>query len=238
MRVADIDREAPIDELEARAVALLAELDAVQVALSVARTRALTRRCTGVVEGEPGQSYAPCPNRILPVSEMSRRSAGLIAARPGVLLQPLPLHDALRRKWALGNGLPQARRCADSAFVSSGGARNSVPGRLRLFGLLLDGSPWEHDIPFSALAVDGGVIIGREQGMCDLIIDDDSVSRMHARLEISCGGLVVTDMQSTNGVFIDEVQVDVYNPQTPLPDGCVLTLGEVPLWVEYILPGA
>lgn len=236
------DSETTIEDLEMRCAALRAELTAVQAALSVARTHALTRRCKGMSDagaGERGQTEAPCPNRILPVSEMGRQRAGVVGARPGVLLQPLPLHDVLRRKWALGCGLPSVGRCADPAFVSSTAAvRRGLPGSLRIFGLLIDGSPWEHDIPFSALAADGGVVIGREQGMCDLVLADESVSRMHARLEIGVGGLVVTDLQSMNGVFINDEQIDIYSPQTSLPDGSVLTLGEVPLWVEYILPVA
>lgn len=234
------DPETTIEDLEVRCAALRAELTAVQAALSVARTHALTRRCKGMSDagaGERGQTEAPCPNRILPVSEMGRQRAGVVGARPGVLLQPLPLHDVLRRKWALGCGLPAACRCADPAYVpSSAAARRALSGSLRLFGLLIDGSPWEHDISFSALAADGGVVIGREQGMCDLVLADESVSRMHARLEIGVGGLVVTDLQSMNGVFINDVQIDVYSPQTSLPDSSVLTLGEVPLWVEYMLP--
>ncbi len=236
------DSETTIEDLEMRCAALRAELTAVQAALSVARTHALTRRCKGMSDagaGERGQTEAPCPNRILPVSEMGRQRAGVVGARPGVLLQPLPLHDVLRRKWALGCGLPSVGRCADPAFVpSTAAARRGLPGSLRIFGLLIDGSPWEHDIPFSALAADGGVVIGREQGMCDLVLTDESVSRMHARLEIGVGGLVVTDLQSMNGVFINDEQIDIYSPQTSLPDGSVLTLGEVPLWVEYILPVA
>lgn len=236
------DSETTIEDLEMRCAALRAELTAVQAALSVARTHALTRRCKGMSDagaGERGQTEAPCPNRILPVSEMGRQRAGVVGARPGVLLQPLPLHDVLRRKWALGCGLPSVGRCADPAFVpSTAAARRGLPGSLRIFGLLIDGSPWEHDIPFIALAADGGVVIGREQGMCDLVLADESVSRMHARLEIGVGGLVVTDLQSMNGVFINDEQIDIYSPQTSLPDGSVLTLGEVPLWVEYILPVA
>ncbi len=233
------DTEKSITELEVQATALGAELAAVQASLSVARTHALVQRCMGVAEGDNGDGAAAlCPNRVLPVSELSRQNARMVGVRPGVLLQPLPLHDALRRKWGLGDGLPSAARCADSAFSRAAKNRSVVPGHLRLYGLLLDGSPWKHDIPFCSLAAEGGVILGREEGVCDLALADESVSRMHARLEISYGGLVVTDLQSTNGVFVNDVQVDSYCPQTPLPDGCVLTLGEVPLYVEYVLPVA
>ncbi len=225
--------------MEARARALAAELAAVQAELAVARSLALADRRTGPAEisseGDSTANSVHAPHRTLPVSELSAQGARMLGVTPGVLLQSLPLHDALRRKWGLGKGLPSARGCADAGF-HSGKARHSAPGRLRIFGLLVDGRPWEHFIPFSSLAADGGVIIGRESELCDLTLADDSVSRVHARLEINYSGLVVSDMQSTNGVFVDDVQVDAYSPQTPLGDGSVLTLGEVPLCVEYLLP--
>lgn len=227
-------------ELESRARALAAELAAVQAELAVARSLALADRRTGPAEVCADVDDCECPlsapHRGGAVSEVSRQDSRMLGVTPGVLLQSLPLHDALRRKWGLGGGLPSAGGCADVHFHIPGRTRHSAPGRLRIFGLLSDGQPWEHFVSFSSLAADGGVIIGREQELCDLALADDSVSRIHARLEINYSGLVVTDLQSTNGVFVDDVQVDAYSPQTPLGDGSVLTLGEVPLCVEYLLP--
>lgn len=113
--------------------------------------------------------------------------------------------------------------------------RRAPTGSLYVYGLLADGEPWEQLISFSALAADGGVIIGRDADMCHVVLDDESVSRMHARLEINQHGLVVSDINSMNGVYVDDVQVDGYTPQTRLTDGAILTLGSVPLRVEIIV---
>ncbi len=49
-------------------------------------------------------------------------------------------------------------------------------------------------------------IIGREEG--DIVTQDPETSRRHARLEIHWDGSVwITDLQSTNGTFIEGVQV-------------------------------
>jgi pSer/pThr/pTyr-binding forkhead associated (FHA) protein len=39
---------------------------------------------------------------------------------------------------------------------------------------------------------------------CDLSIDDESVSRRHAILEVTPDGLCVEDLGSANGTFVDE----------------------------------
>jgi S-DNA-T family DNA segregation ATPase FtsK/SpoIIIE len=45
----------------------------------------------------------------------------------------------------------------------------------------------------------GGLTVGRSGG-CDLVLDDPDLSRRHARLSLSAGGLDVADLGSTNGV--------------------------------------
>jgi pSer/pThr/pTyr-binding forkhead associated (FHA) protein len=44
--------------------------------------------------------------------------------------------------------------------------------------------------------------IGRDRG-CDLAVDDLSVSRVHARLERTRDGWVLTDLGSTNGTRVN-----------------------------------
>ncbi|MDO5473375.1 MAG: FHA domain-containing protein [Akkermansia sp.] len=221
--------------MESRVQALEAELAAARAALTVTRTRVMADRREGVAGNEVlavVKTAAPSPHRVLPLSSVvtcGEEQDDL----PGILIQPLPLHDALRRKWALGAGLPSvgfaAAHRVESGRMLSGG------GRLRLFGLLRDGSPWEKFIPLAELVRDGGYTIGREGEMADVVLEDSSVSRMHARLEISAQGLVVSDLNSTNGVYVNDNAVDYYSPQVPLTDGATLTLGEVPLRVELIV---
>jgi diguanylate cyclase (GGDEF)-like protein len=63
--------------------------------------------------------------------------------------------------------------------------------------------------------------IGRSS-KCDLTIDQDSVSRHHARIaRLRDGGYTVADLGSTNGTYVNDVHVSEQN----LVDGDQLTIG-------------
>jgi pSer/pThr/pTyr-binding forkhead associated (FHA) protein len=51
--------------------------------------------------------------------------------------------------------------------------------------------------------VDGELILGREQGSADLVIDDPGVSRRHARVLADDDGVIVEDLGSSNGTFVN-----------------------------------
>ena len=50
--------------------------------------------------------------------------------------------------------------------------------------------------------VDGELILGREHGSADLVIDDPGVSRRHARVLTDGAGVVVEDLGSSNGTYV------------------------------------
>ena len=52
------------------------------------------------------------------------------------------------------------------------------------------------------MALDGTVEIGRDPA-CTLALDDDLVSRHHARLTARNGAVVAEDLDSTNGTFLN-----------------------------------
>ncbi|MDB6154511.1 MAG: pknB 22 [Chthoniobacteraceae bacterium] len=54
----------------------------------------------------------------------------------------------------------------------------------------------------------GEYIIGRDSS-CHIVVDADQVSRHHARLTLSGFELILEDLESSNGVFIDGVQVQI-----------------------------
>ncbi|HJZ57486.1 MAG TPA: GGDEF domain-containing protein [Gemmataceae bacterium] len=54
---------------------------------------------------------------------------------------------------------------------------------------------------------DKPVMLGRSED-CDIRIQDNSVSRKHARIEPSPDGYFVNDQQSTNGTFVNDKQLD------------------------------
>jgi diguanylate cyclase (GGDEF)-like protein len=52
-----------------------------------------------------------------------------------------------------------------------------------------------------------GVTIGREP-VCDIVLRDDSVSRRHAMIECCPEGFLISDLGSTNGVYINDLRAD------------------------------
>lgn len=55
----------------------------------------------------------------------------------------------------------------------------------------------------------GTTLIGRTPA-CDLALDDDGVSRQHAKLSVTEDGIVnLLDLQSTNGTYLNNSRVDV-----------------------------
>ncbi len=62
----------------------------------------------------------------------------------------------------------------------------------------------------------------------DLVIDDDSVSASHARLEWDMGAWRITDLGSVNGTAVEGIKL-APNIPTPLPYGATVRVGGVKL---------
>lgn len=175
-----------------------------------------------------------------PSARLSAFSSGLPDAPevksplPSVILAELPLHHSLRRKWNLVADFPALS--ADTQDVYDMGVRDDLAqeGQMRLFGLLPDGEPWECSIVYSNLMNDGGVTIGRDADYADVVLSDESVSRCHARLELTNRGLVVTDENTTNGTGINDMRLTHYDRQAMLNDGDLLNIADISLFVELI----
>jgi diguanylate cyclase (GGDEF)-like protein len=67
---------------------------------------------------------------------------------------------------------------------------------------------------------DAPLVLGRSDD-CDILIVDKSVSRTHARIERDPDGFFVTDLQSTNGTFVNDVLIATAR----LKDGDYLRIG-------------
>jgi diguanylate cyclase (GGDEF)-like protein len=67
---------------------------------------------------------------------------------------------------------------------------------------------------------DSPLILGRDDN-CDICINDESVSRRHARIEPISDGFGVFDLQSTNGTFVNNNRVSLHM----LKDGDYLRIG-------------
>jgi len=74
------------------------------------------------------------------------------------------------------------------------------------------------------------VVIGSSDG-CDLCLQDESVSRRHARIDTRAKALRIVDLGSTNGTFVDHLQVR----EAMLPERARIRLGACVLDFE-ILP--
>ena len=78
-----------------------------------------------------------------------------------------------------------------------------------------------------------GVTLGRHPKLCDLVIDDPTVSRRHFRVGRSGDGLFVEDLNSLNGTFLDNAKLRPFEA-VALQEGHRLTAGSVVLTVRQI----
>lgn len=148
-------------------------------------------------------------------------------------LAPLNAAGHLSRKWKLGSGLSSTEELIPTTEEAEPSPVAEHERCLRLYGLLSNGNPWQINIPFSRMANYGGCVIGRCEESADIVLAEPGISRCHARLELTDDGLVVTDENSTNGVWVNDTQLNAYNRQMPLDDGAMLTLGNIILRAEY-----
>jgi hypothetical protein len=72
-------------------------------------------------------------------------------------------------------------------------------------------------------------IIGRSKN-CDIIIDDEYVSTKHATLRLIEGDFVITDLDSSNGTFVNDKEV----AQASLHDGEVIKMGKTSLKMKIL----
>lgn len=63
-------------------------------------------------------------------------------------------------------------------------------------------------------------ILGRGSD-CDIIVDDTGISRHHLELRVTPGGVIATDMGSTNGSFVEGHRISA----ATLVDGNTITIG-------------
>jgi hypothetical protein len=84
----------------------------------------------------------------------------------------------------------------------------------------------DEELPDTLIVVeDSGVKVGRS-APADIVLSHRSISREHCIVGLANDELLVTDLNSTNGTYIDDVRI---SRATILPVGSVLRLGEVSL---------
>ena len=78
----------------------------------------------------------------------------------------------------------------------------------------------------SKVPVPAPVVTVGQSASNEVVLADDSVSRRHARLEYEGGSWHVTDLDSTNGTYLNGTRVPP-NVATPLPYGANIRFGAV-----------
>jgi hypothetical protein len=73
-----------------------------------------------------------------------------------------------------------------------------------------------------------GLGVGRHPQLCELVIDDPSVSRRHCRLSLSGDGLLIEDLNALNSTVLDDRVLAPFAPE-PAGEGATLVLGQVTL---------
>lgn len=106
-------------------------------------------------------------------------------------------------------------------------AQGGFPGHPRLIvsggGVSPDGSPYAHDQRSYDLTTPV-TLLGRGTD-CDLRLVDPGVSRHHAELRVEDGDVVVVDLGSTNGTFVNGQPIR----RASLSDGARVTIGRTTL---------
>ena len=69
------------------------------------------------------------------------------------------------------------------------------------------------------LPLERPVVVGRDAA-ADVVLNDERVSRQHARITPQAGGAVVEDLDSRNGTFVN--REEIHSPVTALPGDDVL----------------
>jgi hypothetical protein len=82
----------------------------------------------------------------------------------------------------------------------------------------------------SALFERGAIFVGRDNALCKIVLDDLSVSRKHALLELSRDTLKISDLNSTNGTWLDREKIR--GGPISIRYGQVITFGKVRLKLE------
>ncbi len=75
---------------------------------------------------------------------------------------------------------------------------------------------------------EGEVVIGRSS-YCSLVLDHETLSRVHASLRVVADGIELSDLGSSNGTFVGGVAI---TGPTRVRPGDDIRLGNVKVWIE------
>ncbi|QQS41755.1 MAG: FHA domain-containing protein [Acidobacteriota bacterium] len=112
---------------------------------------------------------------------------------------------------------------AEEPHLEDRDAQEEAPGPEICFDLVVQGKPVRRCVAFGDAK---RFSVGRS-GTNDIVIDDPSVSKVHASVALSSsGGIVIADTGSTNGTFIGGSRMP-YGKAAPLSDGMKVRFGDI-----------
>lgn len=76
------------------------------------------------------------------------------------------------------------------------------------------------------------LLVGRSAGKVQVVLKDNHVSRVHAKLQVSDGKLVVSDVGSVNGTFINKERINSFKNYV-VNDGDILSFWKYQYKVSY-----
>ena len=82
-----------------------------------------------------------------------------------------------------------------------------------------------------------GLTLGRHGALCDLVVEDPTVSRRHLRIGRGSEGLFAEDTNSLNGTLLDGARLRPFEP-VKLYEGAQLTLGATILTLSRVAESA
>jgi pSer/pThr/pTyr-binding forkhead associated (FHA) protein len=77
---------------------------------------------------------------------------------------------------------------------------------------------------------EGEVVIGRSS-YCSLVLEQETLSRVHASLRVVADGLELTDLGSSNGTTVNGTLISAPTRVRPGDD---IRLGAVKIWIEVV----
>ena len=86
---------------------------------------------------------------------------------------------------------------------------------------LLVGLAAEHGVESAACLGGSGIRIGRESTICEIVLENPKVSRLHAEVVSMDGKVLLIDRNSSNGTYVNDQKID----KRFLKDGDIIYFG-------------
>ena len=77
-------------------------------------------------------------------------------------------------------------------------------------------------------------IIGRQQQICDVVLDEVTISRQHAAIESLGEAFYLSNLSRTNSVHFNQQTRLVYSQKTPIQPGDTFRLGVIDFQVQDV----